>query len=301
MTVTANRASVMQIYPKAKSRVTVVRHPDAYAAKGEAQANLLRKMLDAGIAEVTGLQDANQAWSVLFDSRERVGIKVNCIGTQASTVGLAAAIANRLHDAAGISLENIVIWDREEWELKRAGFTINRNGPGIRCYSTMEYKDPVKLSMATVKFSDVFLSCDALINLTLPKEHEICGVTLSMKNHYGTIGNPGALHGNQCDPAIPELNLTAPIRQRQRLIIGDALRICPYNWETAEKENALLFAFDPVAYDLIGRKILIAKRQADGRQPDYLQYLSGYIATAAKMGLGTDNPDNMELKEIKLS
>jgi len=298
--VTANRAEIMRIYPKVKSRVATVRHPEAYSATGEAQANLLRKMLDTGITELTGLQDANQAWGILFDSRERVGIKVNCIGRQASTVALAVAIAHRLHQAAGIPLENVIIWDRDDWELKRAGFTINRSGPGIRCYSTMEYKQPIKLSMATVKFSDALLSCDALINLALPKQHDICGVTLAMKNHYGSIGNPEALHVGNCDPAIPELNATAPIRERQRLIIGDALRICPYNWETAEKENALLFAFDPVAHDFIGRKLLIARRLADGRQPDYLPYRSGYIATAAKMGLGTDNPDNMELKEIKL-
>ena len=300
-TLKPNRADLMSVYPKSKSRVAIVRHAAVNSLTGEEQAKLLSKMLDAGITELTGLQDAAQAWSTLFDARERVAIKVNCISQVATTVAVATAVANRLHEAAGVPLENIVIYDRTEAELKRAGFVINSSGPGIRCYATSDYKEPVKLSPATVSFSNVLLGCDALINIPIPKDHDICGVTLALKNHYGTIANPWDLHANHCDPGVFELNAAAPIRQRARLIVGDALRVCPSDWNKGVAENALLFAFDPVAHDMLGRRILIAKREAEGKKPDYLQSLSGYIASAAKAGLGTDKLENIDLKEIKLS
>jgi hypothetical protein len=291
----------MSVYPKSKSRVAIVRHDTANSLTGEEQAKLLSKMLDAGITELTGLQDAAQAWSTLFDAKERIAIKVNCISQVATTVAVATAVGRRLHEAAGIPLENIIIYDRTEAELKRAGYTINASGPGIRCYATTEYGEPVKLSTATVSFSNVLLGCDALINIPIPKDHDICGVTLAMKNHYGTISNPWDLHANHCDPSVHELNAAEPIRQRARLIVGDALRVCPSDWSKGVTENALLFAFDPVAHDMLGRRILIAKREAEGKKPDYLQSLSGYIASAAKAGLGTDKLENIDLKEIKLS
>jgi hypothetical protein len=300
-TLKPGRTDLMAIYPKSKSRVAIVRHGAANSLTGEEQAKLLGKMLDSGIVELTGLQDAAQAWSTLFDARERVAIKVNCISQISTTVAVAMAVGNRLHEAAGIPLENIIIFDRTEAELKRAGYTITPNGPGIRCQATTDYAEPAKLSTATVSFSNVLLSCDALVNIPIPKDHDICGVTLAMKNHFGTIGNPWDLHANRCDPSIHELNAAAPIRTRARLIIGDALRVCPSDWAKGVTENALLFAFDPVAHDMLGRSLLIAKRAEEGKKPDYLQALSGYIASAAEAGLGTDKSENIDLKEIELS
>jgi len=51
------------------------------------------------------------------------------------------------------------------------------------------------------------------------KDHGTAGVTLSMKNHYGSVDNPGSLHGGQCDPYIPELNNVPDIKDKTRLIV----------------------------------------------------------------------------------
>lgn len=295
-----SRADLVRIYPAAKSRIAFVRHGGACAASGDAQAALLVKMLDAGIAELTGLTDASQAWRALFDAGEKVAIKVNCISRYTSTVSLAMAVAGRLHEVVGIPLEHVVIYDRSDYELERAGYTLNVDGPGVRCYGTREYAGEYVVNKRATSFSDILLACDALINIPIPKEHETAGVSVAMKNHYGTINNPGLMHGGHCDPYIPELNAAPAIRNRARLIIGDALRMCPYDWNRAVEENTLLFAFDPVAHDAIARQLMIARREADGERAGHLQNLSHYIATAAKMGLGTDDPANMELREVNL-
>ncbi len=295
-----SRADLMRIYPAAKSRIALVRHGEACATSGDAQATLLVKMLDAGIAELTGLTDALQAWRTLFDAGEKVAIKVNCISRYTSTVSLAMAVADRLHEVVGIPLEHIVIYDRSDYELERAGYTLNVDGPGVRCYGTRGYAGEYVVNKRATSFSDILLACDALINIPIPKEHETAGVSVAMKNHYGTINNPGLMHGGHCDPYIPELNAAPAIRERARLIIGDALRMCPYDWNRAVEENTLLFAFDPVAHDAIARRLMIARREADGERAGHLQNLSHYIATAAKMGLGTDDPANMELREVNL-
>ena len=64
---------------------------------------------------------------------------------------------------------------------------------------------------------------DYMINLSVLKNHGTAGVTLSMKNHYGTCDDPGSIHGGYCDPYIPALNNLSPIRDKQVLNICDAI------------------------------------------------------------------------------
>lgn len=69
--------------------------------------------------------------------------------------------------------------------------------------------------------------CTYLINVPVLKDYTIAGVTFSMKNHCGLVDNPGSLHGNSCDPYMAELNNTAPIKEKTRLIVMDA-SLCIY-------------------------------------------------------------------------
>ena len=86
---------------------------------------------------------------------------------------------------------------------------------GIRCLATSDgigYDESFAIDVG--KSRQVYLSsiltkmCTYLINVPVLKDHSIAGVTLSMKNHYGTIDNPGSLHGPtySCNPYIPALN-----------------------------------------------------------------------------------------------
>jgi len=71
---------------------------------------------------------------------ERIAIKVNTIMSSAywTPVPLVMAVAQSLQDA-GIPAGQIIIFDRDPSELQNAGFTINRDGPGVHCTNTTDY------------------------------------------------------------------------------------------------------------------------------------------------------------------
>jgi hypothetical protein len=143
------------------------------------------------------------------------------------------------------------------------------------------------------------LSCDALINVPALKEHGTSGFTSAMKNHYGTVSNPGQLHGNNCGPYIPALNALPVIRDKTRLIVGDFIRICPYDWNRMSVENRIAMSFDPVAHDIVARQVLVNRRAADGQSAGYIEGRSHYIDTAVGQGLGADAA-HLTLREKRL-
>ena len=141
----------------------------------------------------------------------------------------------------------------------------------------------------------------ALINIPFLKDHGVAGVTCAMKNHYGSIRNPGDYHGNNCDPFIAEVNSIPAIKNKTRLIICDALKPLAnggpnFNSEFVWEHRSIHIGADPVAFDFLGWQVIDARRQeiglptlADaGRPPKWL-------ATAASMGLGTNDPARMEI------
>ena len=292
------RSDLIRFYPAAPSRVVTVRHGGVWQGD-ELDLGALGQMLDAGICELTGLNDALSAWRALFDPEERIAIKVNCISRYTTNVGLALLVAKRLNQA-GVPLEQITIYDRSTGELRRAGYPLNRDKPGLRCWGPEEWVQSTTITDVTQKWHNVLVECDALINLPIFKMHPFAGVTLALKNHYGSIHDPGSLHDNNCNPAIAELNAQSLIRERTRLIIGDGLRLCPLNWDHAVPGNLLLFSFDPVAHDTVGREILVAQREALGEGQGALVGQSRYIETAASLGLGTNDPAHMERREVQV-
>ena len=294
-----SRADVMRIYPEVKSRVVVVRHAGACSGPDDIAADVVKQMLDAAIVELTGIDDAQRAWRTLFDPTERIAIKVNTINHYGTSVPLAYAVTEKLQ-AIGVVAENIVVFDRNTGELQRAGYTINEDGPGVRCRATGDYREPRDVAGTTQRLSDVLLDCDALINLPLLKQHGFAGLTFALKNHYGSIDRPSAIHFDNCAPGIAELNALPEIRDRTRLIIGDVLRMCPFSWDQAVVENALLMSFDPVAHDYVGMQILTSWLSANGGNPDGVTGRAKHLAAAAALGLGTDDPAHIDWRELAL-
>jgi uncharacterized protein (DUF362 family) len=278
-------ADLVAHYPEVdRSVVSLVRHDGVWEGDRILE-NVVLEMLDAALVQLTGLGDAAAAWRVLFDPGEQVGIKVNTISRYTTTPQVAYAVAQRLQEA-GLAPEQIVIFDRTERELVDRGYTINADGPGVRCRGAASWGGNATVAGTRQRVHDVMLACDALINVPALKWHDVAGFTSALKNHYGTISRPGMLHGNECDPAIPELNALSVIRKRTRLVIGDIIRSCPYNWNRMTKENLIAMSFDPVAHDVVARQLLVARREADGRPVGGITGMSHYVETAVEMGLG---------------
>jgi hypothetical protein len=293
------RGDLLLHYPQAgQSIVSVVQHDGVWDGD-RIQSHVVLQMLDAAIVQLTGIGDALTAWRVLFDPGETIGLKVNTISQYTTTPEVAYAVAQRLQDA-GVPAEQIVIFDRRDGELRNRGYKINDDGPGVRCRGGRAWQEPTAVTATTQRIHDVMLSCHALINIPALKEHGTSGFTSALKNHYGTISNPGQMHSTDCDPYIADLNALPVIRDKTRLVIGDLIRICPYNWNQMTKENKVLMSFDPVAHDTVARKILLDRRQADGRPGEYIAGKSHYLDTAVRLGLGAD-AEHTEVRERSLA
>jgi hypothetical protein len=314
---------VFQFHPDGPSKVVHAHHagvwtstPTVGALADSAEENTLlspealREMLDTSITELTGLKEPRDAWAVLFSPEERIGIKVNAFRNSIiwTHVPLVTAVTDSLQDA-GIPPEQIVIFDWFTSELEAAGFAVNEDGPGVRCYGTeSSYTQEGTVQGRDIELSDILLECDALINMPVLKAHMIAGLTFAMKNHYGSIRSPGDLHSD-IGNAMAELNALSPIKDRTRLIVGDALTAClrcrsvlPY-WATDWVGDSILLSFDPVAADTIALQTLgqFLTDEGNGPQAVLLEMsVEPCLEGGASLGLGTNDLANMDLVELDL-
>ena len=259
--------------------------------------------------ELTGKRSTSLAWKSLFGPKDIVGIKVNCLsGPKMSThPHLVDAIAKGLR-LADVPDERIIIWDRTNRDLTRAGFIINARRRGVKCFGTdvvgYDEEPQIRGSIGSC-FSQILSSyCTALINVPVLKDHDLAGVTLGLKNFYGGIHNPNKYHDNNCDPYIADLNTHPFIKKKVRLVLCDGIE-AQYNGGPGYKPrwrwdfSGLIMSLDPVAADSVGAKIIEGKRREMGlpslgeaRRPPK------YITTAAKKGLGVDDLSKIELLEL---
>ncbi|MFL7794430.1 MAG: DUF362 domain-containing protein [Anaerolineae bacterium] len=315
-----SRENVLKFHPDAPSKVVHAHHAGAWTGTPTELADsseentllaskALRQMLDASITELTGLDKASDAWSVLFSPDERIAIKVNAFrnGLIWTHAPLVTAVTDSLQEA-GIPAEQIVIFDYYTRELEKAGFAINEDGPGVRCYGTeSNYTQEGMVNGRNIELSDILLECDALINMPVLKSHMIAGISFAMKNHYGSISGPSLLHSNIGD-RMAELNALSPIKDRTRLIIGDALTAClrykgsyPY-WTSDWAGDSILLSFDPVAIDKTALQMLEQLLADDGGDPAaILAMATPCLESGAELGLGTNDPANIDLVEINLA
>ena len=289
----------------AASKIVIAEHPEALTGM-RVNAEAAQVMVDMGVMQFTGQESVGDAWASLlpsFSPDDLVTIKVNCINSSLSThPEVVNAIATGLI-AAGVKENNIIIWDRTNHELTSARYKLNTTDAGVRCFGTNErgwnYDTQVKVSNQNQRLSKILTSSDHIINVPVLKDHNTSGVTVSMKNHYGSVSNPGSLHGNQCDPYIAELNNLPEIKEKTRLIVLDAL-VGIYRGGPSGapqfKYNSVILSQDPVALDYQGWKILEAERKKHNMtlsQPRHIQ-------TAAKLGLGTNDPDNIQVDMLNV-
>jgi uncharacterized protein (DUF362 family) len=315
------RPEIVRFWPDVPSKIVRARHSGAWTGtpQGVVEDNdllvpeVLREMLDTAITELTGLDTAGEAWAALFNPDEQIAIKINTFGcgrgsTEVWTyIPLAMAVAQALQDA-GIPAEQIVIFDRLAEELIGAGYTINQDDPGVRCYGTSRYTKGWRIANGNVGLSDILLGCHALINLPVLKAHGIGGLSFAMKSHYGTFDRPQDFHHAQIKRAIADLNALAPIQQRTRLIIGGALAAAttprgsrPY-WRMDAVGDSILMGFDPVAFDTIGLQMLAEMAKISGEHfPEASRLANPWLQNATELGLGTNDQSNINLVEVNLA
>jgi len=303
-----------------KSKVVLVRHKAVVDASGKVQSALLQEILDKAFTTFTGQSTVSDAWRRFISPEDVVGLKINTLGCQDvrgtdytqhfSAIVEAVAVSLR---RVGIKDRNIVVWDRSEEEMKEAGLTIQTdpgamrfiaNKPGRRDpgeYADTSYPVGGLLSRVSRILADV---CTSLINIPIPKTHSNSIFTCSLKNHYGTIDNPNRFHGNACsNPGIAEVNAIPIIRQKQKLVISDALLVVTEGGPRWDRRfirpyGGVLVGTDPVAIDAVALSILDDLRKADGMEP--IAPRVPHIASAEKLGLGKSRLEDIELVTVNL-
>jgi len=299
------------IIPKSgKPRVGIARDNGVIAETGAVDADRTAALVHDAVCALTGKTDWADAWKMIFEPNDTVGIKVNCLpGKKLSThpeVALAVVEGARL---AGVADSRIIVWERRENEMARAGFTINRDGKGPRCVATdspgfgYDSMPEESGSIGSCFSSIVSQHCTALVSVPVLKDHDLSGVSIGMKNFFGAIHNPNRYHDNNCSPYIPDVILHPYIRDKLRLVVCDALIAQCQGGPSFVREHAwnyagVLASADPVALDSTGWRIIEERRKEQGLPP--LEEVGRYpvsIETAAEKGLGEADPDGIEVVE----
>ena len=295
-------AEIMKFFPAAPSRVIQTHHGGVWSGKTLVP-GALRQMLDASITRLTGLNDTREAWAALFKPGEKIAIKVNTFSNSLiwTHVPLVKEVTNSLQEA-GIPAEQITIYDAQNYELTTAGYAVNPDGPGVRCTGIFSdsSREQSEVMGKKIYLGNALKNCDALINIPVLKSHMMAGITFAMKNHYGSFPSPATLHsGDMRDVAA--LNALPEIKDRTRLIIGDALSAnlkyansYPY-WQEDWIGDSIFMSFDPVAHDTLGLQLLTRELEKAGGNPaSLIGMATPALKYAVELGLGTNDPANMD-------
>jgi uncharacterized protein (DUF362 family) len=299
--------------PLEKSRVVVVKHDNAL--KGSAfQQDIIQTMMNAGITALTGISDVGEAWKSLFPgitTTSVIGIKINCLFPAMSTHPLVAnaLLASLKRMAIGGSPfpeNNIIIWDNWSANMRSASFTMNTSKTGVRYFGTDGNYDstnyPIDGGVVQRLSKIITEQCNYLINFSVLKNHWTSGVSLSMKNHYGSIHNvsPDIMHANVAELQIASINALKPIRDKQVVCICDAIKGTISGGPSASPQvtpKSLIFSSDPVAHDYIGAQML--KNYGASTGDTSLTIMAKHISAAAsRYGLGTCDPNQIEKIEV---
>lgn len=294
----------------ARSRVVIARDEQLVKTKPGEHQDLMNKLLAASMQRLTGAADPAAAWRTFFTPASRIGLKVNTLGLSTNPA-VALAIVAGLRNA-GIPAENIVIWDRFDVELTRAGYKLNKSSSGVQCRGTDSehygsgYQKEVETSgrIGSCYSRIIAEQVDALISVPVLKDHNLAGVSLGMKNFFGAIHNPNKYHSHNCDPYITDVIAHPFIRPRWKLTICDATLAQYQGGPTRKDEHAwhfggLIISNDVVAADAVAADLLQEKRRqaglksltADGRP-------CTHIATAAARGFGVADLGQIERVEV---
>lgn len=284
----------------------VVGLAEAKAALGQSLGPETARVAMAGaLAGSVGAKSGVEAAAALFSTKDIVGIKVNCLAGKflSPRVELVEALVDLIAEA-GVDRRRIVVFERSNRELERAGFTVRESGPPYRCIGTNNDYDREPSTSGDIGscFARmVSTTCSALVSFGVVKDHDLSGVSAGMKNWYGVIHNPNKYHDNGCDPYITDIARHPYIRNKLRLTVLDGVIAQCHGGPAFRKGGVFELGMvaastDPVAADLWAWREIEAERvkrglptlEAAGRP-------ARFLATAAKAGLGIDDPERLSV------
>jgi hypothetical protein len=253
---------------ESKSRVVLIRYPDALDENSEFNETVIQQMLDEAVMRLLDQSDPTAAFKLLVKPDDIVGVKSNVWSYLPTPAAVEKAIKRRLLDA-GVLEENIAIDDH------------------------------------TVRTNPIFVKSTALVNVRPLRTHYLAGMSGCIKNYIMFGEAQDAFHPDSC-ASLGSAFLLPQVKGKTRLNILCALTPQyhgrgPHHFSRRYVWNykGLIIGQDPVAVDTIALKLIMAKRRQELGPGQELPPVPKHIQIAdTKYGLGTSDINKIEL--IKL-
>lgn len=282
------------------------------------RADVAKQMLERTLMELTGAANAGESMKKFVHPEDTVAVKVNGIaGQRGATMAVNFELIRPVVEAviaAGVPPERVTVF--EQYPSYLAGTRVNAKGndlpAGVKTglHLNIDARMPETAIYARVKTRFVRFVTDAtaIIDMTMMKDHSICGFTGALKNMtHGQIVNPQDHHAWNCNPQIAVLYNHPVLQSRVRLHIVDAYKIT-YEGGPLDKyperripHGAVYASTDPVALDTVGWNVIEEARKANGL-PTLLRVKRepAYIRTAAELGIGVHDQNALRLRTVSL-
>ena len=270
-----------------------------------------RAMVDKAVTTLAGESDAGRAWLKFISPTDRVVIKVNCLGTKmlSSMKEVTYAIADAIRDV-GILDANIVILDMFASNMMGGRYNQQPTSGKMRVLAHKEGKYDtswITAGPAKARFTDILLWSTAVINVPPIKDHDLAGVTCTLKNMtFGTVEKPHLNH-RVVNETCAHLFAHEIIRSRVRLNIIDGSRVLydggPKFSGSAHALHECIYATcDPVAMDAVAFEIIETLRAENGmRTLAEVGRPAKFLAMAAELGLGIADRKQIRLETVDMA
>jgi len=318
------------------ARIVITQDPratDAYKPHAEHVQQMVRR----GLTLLTRQPDEAAAWSSLVKHNDIVGIKVHSApgpdsGTRPAVV--AALVEGLL--AAKIPSTNIIVWDRQRADLRRAGYFELAARYGIRVegavnagFDESTFYSPDRPILGALVFGDVeferkgeavgrrsFVSSllsrqiTKLITVTPLLNHNSVGVLGHLYSlAMGSVDNILRFENDvfRLNTAVPEIYALPSLSDRVVLNVTDAL-ICQYQGEQvpmlhyATPLNELHFSKDPVALDthsLLELERVRTSMTGKATRPHTLTNQLELLQNASLLELGVSDPKRIDIERVE--
>ena len=252
--------------PNRRSKVVLIRHPDALGKNHLPDSEVIQLMLDEGVKTLVGIDDTTEAWHELIRPDDRVGIKTNVWAYLPTPEEVEKAIWGRVVDSR-VPETRIKIDDR-----------------GAR----------TTLADST-----------ALINARPLRTHHWAGIGGCLKNYIMFVKFPFKYHPNAC-ASLGEIWTLPIVKDKTRLNVLVVLRPLfhgrgahHYNTQFVWDYKGFLLSTDPVAVDAVGVRLLSAKRRSYFDDDAPFPKRTHHVTYAdVKYGVGVSDPERIDLIRV---
>ena len=251
-----------------KTRVVLVRDPDALDADSAFNEPVIQRMLDEAVMKLVGQADPVEAFKRLVRPEDVVGIKTNVWSFLPTPAAVEKAIRRRVLDA-GVAEEAVGLDDH------------------------------------TVRTNPLFVKATALINARPIRTHYLAGMSGCIKNYIMFAEFQEAHHPDSC-ASLGSLFLLPQVKGKTRLNVLCALTPQfhgrgPHNFSRRYVWNykGLIVGLDPVAVDSVGLRLIMAKRRLELGPAQEIPPVPKHIQLAdTRYGIGTADPAKIELVKL---